>query len=256
MEERKSSRLREERFTVLIRRFKIILKAWPKLKLKLEGSLPSLRPHFRELVSVPESRAILDGPNEVEVSAADLEVIEPLLPDIIEGWIEKRREYFRSLVRGQVQVAEGVDPLSLAVSASFGCSVCDRFFECPDVLIHNCKLRFEVGKLWASTDPYEKAANHALGALPWTVTAPTLLRGYKQSHCHDRERAHYDLWSRPHSCHASRDGRMEGNCSVYTAAVRRPGESRGIVDDELEGLSKTLSHMCKNTRYRCLTSLY
>ncbi|THH33112.1 hypothetical protein EUX98_g1055 [Antrodiella citrinella] len=161
VESQKLARIRHERKQLLNRRFKVLQKNW---NVDLEAApAPFPHPHVRELISFPEVRAILDVPDDAKISATDLQVAKSLLPNITQRWLEERRECFRNIVREKIPIDEHVDPLSLAI------------------LVHNCGFNLRTHKFGASEDPYEEAANWSFGTVPWTVAAPTLLRGYKRS---------------------------------------------------------------------------
>ncbi|KAI0645553.1 hypothetical protein C8Q79DRAFT_700147 [Trametes meyenii] len=93
---------------------------------------------FADLAGMPAFGKLLLAPMTVNVTLQDFSSLLECIPAVQAEWLQARECDFRCLITKHVEVAEGVDPLSLAV-ATYRCTVCKRTgMRWPNVLAHKC----------------------------------------------------------------------------------------------------------------------
>ncbi|KAI0675146.1 hypothetical protein C8Q78DRAFT_1010746 [Trametes maxima] len=97
-----------------------------------------LLPEFADLAGMPTFSKLLLTPMTVKVTLQDFSGLVDCLPAVQAEWFQARKCDFRRLITEQMEVAEGVDPLALAV-VTYRCTVCKRTgMRWPNVLAHRC----------------------------------------------------------------------------------------------------------------------
>lgn len=86
----------------------------------------------------------------VTVTVDDFLEMREQIHSLVAQWRVSLLSSFRSMVRAQLDIPVGVEPLALAVGSYFGCSTCGHNAPFPAILQHNClnsrpKMRISPG---------------------------------------------------------------------------------------------------------------
>ncbi len=161
MEESKAERLLELQRPCLADRFELL----KKVVLNMHRADEVFPFALDFALSLTEVRQIIDVPHDVKVTEEDLMTLLPVVPKFLEDWKRKGASHFSELVKRDVPVPDGIDPLSLAVATIFKCD-CRIMKTYPDVLLHRCGLYWSYGKC---EDQYTETASNLLqyGSQSW-----------------------------------------------------------------------------------------
>lgn len=108
-----------------------------------------------------EVRAIIDVPDEIDVTLDSFSPLLPLLPDLTKSWYASCKVVLEARVKECLNVAECDDPLSLAVSYFYAWSPC-TYSRYPEILA----FWFMHSSPYHGEDPYLKAIRQQPGGGP------------------------------------------------------------------------------------------
>ncbi|EKM55666.1 uncharacterized protein PHACADRAFT_209187 [Phanerochaete carnosa HHB-10118-sp] len=91
-------------------------------------------------LGMPEVREVVNRPPRETINAESFAFLRDVLPAFRTQWRREAEAYLGGLVRAQVgKLPKGVDPMELAVGATFRCQLCDHVEKYPEVLSHACE---------------------------------------------------------------------------------------------------------------------
>lgn len=136
-------RLERERKKTLEGRLKTLERTIRKLVPKFSCTTPS---PLEFAARIPAILELMDSPTD----EFEEEQLEKVVRDTVPTYIEKRladaRSYFTDLIKAdlELELPDGVDPLTLAIGTYFSCTYCELSHSFPAILSHGCRLRRDV----------------------------------------------------------------------------------------------------------------
>ena len=134
-----AARIREERVHVLDARLKIL---WTvRRNLAREFSDIKMFPRQRDFALLPDVRAIIDVPNDHEITEESFHPLRDTIRDSIAQWIAEKKTFVETLIRKSVNLdpESDISPWDLAMSLGLRCSSCYCLVSFPGFLVHKCK---------------------------------------------------------------------------------------------------------------------
>lgn len=151
--------------------------------------IPSYELHDPALANfaiMSEVRAIVELPNEIEVTSETFQPVVDILPVLISRWHADvktqmgqilKASYTKAFMELATSSSVTVAPLVLDISpdsalmdlatfyGAFSCSSCEGVLSCQEALVHECMGRF----LYVEPDLYMRAVISATQCLPWSL---------------------------------------------------------------------------------------
>ena len=135
MDEVRENRLRDSRRKTLLERLNALDKY---IKAHCEEFSPRVVYGLEVACSIPEVVRFLDPHND-EFDSRGLErVVDGTIAAYMEDREKRYRQALRALIKTRLDLDESVDPLDLAVAATFHCNTCRRNFTLIHALQHIC----------------------------------------------------------------------------------------------------------------------
>ncbi|KAH8099253.1 hypothetical protein BXZ70DRAFT_1009070 [Cristinia sonorae] len=156
-------------------RLLVVRKALLKERLKLlqarvhtwRQTFDGLFPHVRDFAALPEVVVIVDAPSEVSVTTDSFDILEPILPELVDKWRKSAEEALEKNLKSYTSECDGdVEPLSLAKMVLFSCQRCRAARPYPEMLTHCCHF-YGCFSDEVSGDVYHTSANSAYQGKPW-----------------------------------------------------------------------------------------
>lgn len=157
MEEHRTKRLYKARVEVLVTRIKMLWEARRQLSQYIRrDEVPSLR----DFALFPEVRAIVEAPNDAEVTPASFDVLRTSISDIVDRWYSEKKTFFEELVRKSIgpECSTDISPLDLAMSLGLLCEHARMTTSFPRV-IYRCCGRFPSVYMKRGKNEFETALN-------------------------------------------------------------------------------------------------
>ncbi|KAI0831906.1 hypothetical protein BC628DRAFT_1350483 [Trametes gibbosa] len=124
------------------------------------------RPTYIDLAFRPECRAIIDVPTSQTVTVADFAKV---VPTMVKKWETELKEQLTAYIRPHLgDIAQGVDPLTLAI-AVFRCCSADSVMHWPYLLAHECSYGDCIRKYDAQPEDFKEddVYTYTTKALNW-----------------------------------------------------------------------------------------
>ncbi len=112
-------------------------------------------PRDRDFAALPEFQAIIDVPDEVQVTPGSFAHLRPLVPGFVINWHQQRLRRLEESLREHMDIPHGTPLIGLAVNQYHRCSFCDLLLDIPSMFVHNCRRFF----YWEDSSAYNEAAD-------------------------------------------------------------------------------------------------
>ena len=139
MESFKAARIRVGRVPILKARLKTL---WTvRRNIAREFSDIKFFPRQRDFALLPDVRAIIDVPNDHEITEESFNPLRDTLRDSIAQWIAEKKTFVETLIRQSVNLdpKSDISPWDLAMSLGLRCLKCYHSLSFPGFLVHKCQ---------------------------------------------------------------------------------------------------------------------
>ena len=138
MEKHKRDRLYRERVNLLFKRLTI---AWEARRSLLRGFDPNIIPGKYHFAHLPEVRAIIDVPEDVNITSASFEILQTYIAGIIDRWLLGAKKSLGAIMKDKLRLTDTSDVMACDLAASYAlfCRHCNTRLPWPFVVTHCCE---------------------------------------------------------------------------------------------------------------------